>query len=1627
MWLLRLGLSLGVVILLVASGHAGILDASWTAPTTNTNDSLLTDLAFYLVYYGTADPPCPGQSFFAVASPLLSPPAGETRNFRLTGLTTGTRYHVAITAVDTSGQESACSTSASAIARIDYAVTPTTAVDFGTVNIGNSAERVFTVSNTGSGTVSGTMSTSAPFSVLSGSPFSLGPGASQAVTVRFTPTTSATATVNVNVAADADSILRIVSGKGTDGTGNGTDTTPPTVAITSPTTNSTYSSVNASLTLRGTASDDVGVTQVTWANGRGGTGAATGTTNWTADGIILQPGTNVLTVRAQDAAGNSATASLTVIFTPNFVLAVSPTGAGAGTVTSTPDGIDCGATCAAAFPHDTLVALSATPAPGSLFSGWSGGGCSGTGTCVVTVSEATTVTATFTPQTFLLIVVPIGSGAGTVTSVPAGIDCGVPCAAALYAYDTVVTLTATPAVGSVFSGWSGGGCVGTDPCRVRVTAITVVRAIFGAFPPTLPVNRVDTAMPVTATTVTVCPSACDFSDLQTALDTVSLNTTIVLTAGLTYAGPFTLPNKRTGSGWILIQSSAMSNLPVPGNRVGPAHAPAMPRITANGVPPVAIRTAPGAHHYRLVGLEVSADTDAPGALLRLGDSGEPLLENQARQIIVDRSFVHGDGVHNVRRGVQFDVAQGAIVDSYLANFVDSLVNAQAVATTNAPGPLGVYNNYLEASGQNILLGGADPAIPNLIPSDIHIRGNYLSKPLRWLPQPWVVTNLVDAQNGQRVLIEENVLENSWAGSQIGDVFSLTSVNHDGTAPWSQTADVTIRYNLMRNASGAVAIAGKAGANPVTTPTARVAVHDNLILGMASQPGVRAPFQVGVRATDVIIDHNTVAASPGLGAPLLLYGGGTDTLTRFVFTNNIVAKGANGVTNVGPGDGQGTTALANAAPRAAFASNVIAGIDPSQYPVGNFGPSKEPTDDANVGYVDTAGGDFRLSASSPFHNAATDRTDIGADVGGVNAATKLVIAGSTLWPIVVMIDGSGSGAVSSSPTGINCPPTCSSRFPAGTVVTLTATPSANSVLLWWSDARCTGTGSCVVTMTAETAVTAAFALTYVLTVSRAGAGEGTVTSSPAGIACGGTCSASFPIGTAVTLTATPNANSAFTGWTGGGCNGTGGCTVNISGATTVTPTFTPIFALTVARAGTGTGTVTSSPAGIDCGASCTGSFLSGTAVTLTATPGPNSVFTGWTSGPCTGTGPCTVNVSTATAVTATFTPTVLLAISRAGQGAGTVSSSPTGINCGAICSASYASGTAVTLTATPGPNSAFTGWSGGACTGVGSCTVTLTAATAVTATFAFSPVVPAKRGDFNGDGKADLLWRHAQSGEVQVWLMNGAAITASGSPFTVPDPNWKIVGVGDFDGDGKADLFWRRDGSGDTYVWFMNGLAIAGAAPSFALADTNWKVEGVGDFDGDGKADLLWRHALSGEVYVWLMNGASIAASGSPFTVPDLNWKIVGVGDFDGDGKADVLWRHAVTGQTYVWFMNGLAIAGSAPSFEVADTNWKVQGVGDFDGNGKADVLWRHALSGEVYVWLMNGAAITASGSPFTVPDPDWKIVGVGDLDGDGKADVLWRHAVTGQVYVWLMNGLSISSSGSPASVPDLDWSVQNPK
>jgi hypothetical protein len=336
-------------------------------------------------------------------------------------------------------------------------------------------------------------------------------------------------------------------------------------------------------------------------------------------------------------------------------------------------------------------------------------------------------------------------------------------------------------------------------------------------------------------------------------------------------------------------------------------------------------------------------------------------------------------------------------------------------------------------------------------------------------------------------------------------------------------------------------------------------------------------------------------------------------------------------------------------------------------------------------------------------------------------------------------GTGTGGVTSSPAGIDCGATCSHGFAGGTVVTLTATESFDSVFAGWSGEGCSGTGTCVVTMSQARNVTATFNLRpiHMITVTKNGSGTGGVTSSPAGIDCGATCSHSYPDGRDIVLTATADAGSVFTGWSGGGCSGTGTCTVNLNGAdVNVTATFTANRTLTVSKNGTGSGGVTSSPAGIDCGATCSAQYLDGTSVTLTATAAAGSTFTGWSGEGCSGTGTCVVSMSQARNVTATFDtipppPPVnhTLTVTKGGSGSGSVTSSPAGIDCGATCSHSYADGTGVTLTATAAAGSTFTGWSGD-CTGTGTCTLTMSADHNVTATFTTVPpvVVPPSVGD-----------------------------------------------------------------------------------------------------------------------------------------------------------------------------------------------------------------------------------------------------------------------------------------------------------
>ena len=312
-------------------------------------------------------------------------------------------------------------------------------------------------------------------------------------------------------------------------------------------------------------------------------------------------------------------------------------------------------------------------------------------------------------------------------------------------------------------------------------------------------------------------------------------------------------------------------------------------------------------------------------------------------------------------------------------------------------------------------------------------------------------------------------------------------------------------------------------------------------------------------------------------------------------------------------------------------------------------------------------------------------------------------------------GTGSGAITSDRTGIDCGSICWDGFAAGTSVTLTATPQADSRFVGWSGA-CTGAGACTVTMNQTQSVTATFTLVRAtLTVGRSGSGSGGVTSNAAGISCGSTCSSSFIVGATVALTATPTVGSRFSGWTGT-CTGTGACTVTMNQALSLTAIFTLIpEPLTVSRAGAGSGRVASNPAGIACGSACSSSFTYGATVPLTAIAATGSRFVGW-SGACKGTGTCTLAMNASESVTANFALVQeSLSVRRSGTGSGSVKSNSAGVSCGSTCSSGFNYGTRVALTATAATGSRFTGWTG-VCTGTGTCTVTMNQSRAVTATF-----------------------------------------------------------------------------------------------------------------------------------------------------------------------------------------------------------------------------------------------------------------------------------------------------------------------
>jgi len=505
--------------------------------------------------------------------------------------------------------------------------------------------------------------------------------------------------------------------------------------------------------------------------------------------------------------------------------------------------------------------------------------------------------------------------------------------------------------------------------------------------PALPQRQVDVRYaPPKGRTIRVAAGG----DLQKALDEAKPGDIVSIAAGATFVGPFTLP-KKTGDDWIYVESSRVDDLPGPAHRVSPANAAAMPKILASermAMKRPAIETAPGAHHYRLVGIEFATvpDTYAYNVVQLGWNETDP--RDLPHDIIVDRCYVHGDPKKGTRRGVALNGNSVALVDSHVSDFKETGTDSQAVFGFNGYGPIKIVNNYLEAASENLLFGGATPRIRNLIPADIEIRQNHFFKPYVWKRDDpsfaggdWNVKNLLELKMGRRVLIDGNLFEHNWPGAQQGWAVLFTPRTEDGAAPWVVIEDVTFTNNILRDVALGFDING-IDSTDLTPRTARIAIRNNLLVGVNGSkagPGNLLVMPAGV--SDLRFEHNTVLHN---GAIISVEG---PPSTRFVFQNNILAHNEYGVTSP---KGIGDRALAAFFPGAVFRKNAIAGPWPTKGGATSsmYAGQKDnffPASIDAVGFTDRANHDYRLADSSPYKNAATDGTDLGVNVDALAAA------------------------------------------------------------------------------------------------------------------------------------------------------------------------------------------------------------------------------------------------------------------------------------------------------------------------------------------------------------------------------------------------------------------------------------------------------------------------------------------------------------------------------------------------------------------------------------------------------------------------------------------------------------------
>jgi hypothetical protein len=526
-------------------------------------------------------------------------------------------------------------------------------------------------------------------------------------------------------------------------------------------------------------------------------------------------------------------------------------------------------------------------------------------------------------------------------------------------------------------------------------------------------------------------------DLQSALNNANCGDTIELQAAATFTGTFTFPAKSCDDAhWIIVRTnSADSLLPAEGSRLTPCYAgvsslPGRPAfncastknvvakllMSGGGSGPIVF--AAGANHYRLMGLEITrmAGTGIIYSFASITSGGT------ANNLIFDRVWMHGTAQDETTRGIELGGSTYvSVIDSFFTDFhcisvTGACTDSQTInggLGNDQMGPYKITDNFLEAAGENILFGGG---AATLTPTDIQISQNHMFKPMTWLKgqpgfvggangNPFVVKNHIELKNAQRVLVDGNIMEDTWGGyTQVGFGVLLTPKNPGGTTPcpMCQVTDVTVRYSTISHVGAGLQIAnGAADAGTFAFDGERYSIHDITIDDIDAVkfigPGEFAQVSVSAGAPllqNVTINH--VTAFPAIFQFIIGDQVGPNAqMKNFVFTNSIVNAGTNPLWSTGLGGTANCavhdsplTTLNACFSNYTFSPNAIVALPPNYpattWPSGNYFPATVNTVQF-VNYQGGIGGDYQLLPSSPYAGKGSDGKDLGADIAAINTA------------------------------------------------------------------------------------------------------------------------------------------------------------------------------------------------------------------------------------------------------------------------------------------------------------------------------------------------------------------------------------------------------------------------------------------------------------------------------------------------------------------------------------------------------------------------------------------------------------------------------------------------------------------